>query len=352
MNLKEALLFADVSPQAGGGGVSVTLDIAALLWPLVVAVILILYRKEIPELLKRLLKNVSKVEFGGVSIELETAKEFVPDFSAGALDLRRAGQSIEVNDSTAKNFLNQLTEGGTGDAAVIDLGGGDQWLTSRLYIMAIVYSRMKAIRAFVFAETAGEAAVRKRFVCWAEPNAIRWAIARKFPWFEEAYAQAYGNVLSLKQGFVVRNDGRLGTGFSQNDAGPSLELIKTFLALIQKEQPPGIPPAPPPGPEDWVSVGSAVDPLTTTAKETFEKARWITGDLLETLLGADAHRSYLRSSELRSKTPSEQLRIVLSFDGPFVPTTDDDRRFESMLNRNAVLEQVARQLSTKSESKA
>jgi hypothetical protein len=46
-----SLLFAEDSPQAAGGGFSVTLDIAALLWPLAVAAILILYRKEILELL-------------------------------------------------------------------------------------------------------------------------------------------------------------------------------------------------------------------------------------------------------------------------------------------------------------
>jgi hypothetical protein len=347
-----APLFAEASSQAGGKGVSVTLDIAALLWPLAVAAILVLYRKEIPELLKSLLKKVSKFEVGGISIELAATKAFVPNFSAGALDLRKEGQSTKVNDSTAKNFLSQLREGGSGDHAVADLGGGDHWLTSRLYIMAIVYSRMKGIKAFVFVETAGHSAVRKRFVCWAESDAIRWALARRFPWLEEAYAQAYWNLLSQllpTKRVVVSNDGRLGLDSSPDDVGPSLDLVTEFLRLIQTSPtpPPPFPPGALPGsfpsePEEWILVDAAAN--------TYEAGRWINGDLLESLLGADARMSYVRSSELRSKSPNKQLRIVLSFDGHFVPTTDDDRRFEHLLNRSAILEQVAKQLPARSEN--
>src|SRR5262249_25120105 len=136
-----------------------TLDIAALvsamLWPGVIIAVLLMYHNKIPLIAEWLSSRVKKLEFAGISLELAVAKPFVPDWSSGALDLRHSAMSIQINDSTVATFLNQLTDNGSADYAEVNLGTGKEWLTSRLFIIAIVFARMKRIKCFVFFETSG-----------------------------------------------------------------------------------------------------------------------------------------------------------------------------------------------------
>jgi hypothetical protein len=333
----------EIPKATGAGGFNVILDIAALLsaiiWPVVLLVIALTYRKEIPGLVKGIAGRLSKLEFAGVSIELAKAKEFVPDWSAGALDLRQKATAIEVNDSTAKTFLEQLRQKGDGDYAVVNLGDGNEWLTSRLFIMAIVFARMKGIKAFVFLETAGN--VRNRFVCWAQPEKIRWALARRFPWLEQAYAEAYSAILQGRA-FVVTNEGRLGNQFSKDDPQPSIELLQEYLQRVQMTGPP-----PPSDAQDWIAI-SDVPPIGPTQ----EHAQWINSRNLEEMLGEDAMSSSISSSELRSKTTLGQLKVILSVTARFVPVTGPDQRFEYLVDRTVILEQVARQLAAQTEDRS
>src|SRR3954468_3421851 len=153
------------------GGTNITLDVAAIItalfWPTILFLVFYNYRESLPGLLEGLLSRIKKFEFAGLSIEVAEAKAFHPAWSesVNAQDLRHKAASVQVNDSTAATFINQFRDGARGDYAEINLGEGMEWLTSRLFIMAILFGRMKGIRAFVFLETAGT--VRKKFVCWA-----------------------------------------------------------------------------------------------------------------------------------------------------------------------------------------
>src|SRR5262245_7082883 len=181
-----------LSQVMDGQRMTTTLDIAAALsaviWPIVALVILLAFRARIPTLIEGLANRITKLEVAGIAVELTVAKPYVPQWS-GTLDLRNKAAAMQISDSTARLFLSQLTDEGSADYAEVNLGAGKEWLTSRLYIMAIIFARMKGIRSFVFVETEG--GVRKRYVGWAEPTAIRWALARRYPWFERAYADAY-----------------------------------------------------------------------------------------------------------------------------------------------------------------
>ena len=131
---------------------NINLDIAgalsAVIWPFIVLVILLAYRSRIPMFVEGLADRVKKLEFAGVSLELALAKPFIPEWSGSpnALDLRHKATAVQVQDSTARTFLTQLTDEGTGDYAEINLGAGEEWLTSRLFIMAIAFAKMKGIK--------------------------------------------------------------------------------------------------------------------------------------------------------------------------------------------------------------
>jgi hypothetical protein len=312
---------------------NITLDIAAALsavfWPMIVVTILLAYRSRIPMLVEGLASRVKKLEFAGVSLDLALAKPFVPEWSGPptALDLRHKATAIQVQDSTARTFLTQLTDEGTGDYAEINLGTGSEWLTSRLFIMAIVFARMKGIECFVFVETSG--GVRKRFVGWAEPATVRWALAKRYPWLEQAYAGAYAAVTS--NAVIVSAGGRLGYPYAAADPGAGIDLLKEFLERVQQPIPAAVPP---PEAEQWVVVDAATN--------THEHARWVGAEDLEQLLGRDLHTDVVRSSEARSKSPAEQVRLFLTSPGRFVGVVADEQRFEYLLRRDVLVEQVAK----------
>src|SRR6478752_5838395 len=89
-------------------GISVTLDIAALIWPLVVLIVCLAYRDRVPNMIRGLLGRIAKFEVAGISFELAKATSFAPDWNAGVLDLRRSATAVQVNDSTTSNFQMQL----------------------------------------------------------------------------------------------------------------------------------------------------------------------------------------------------------------------------------------------------
>jgi hypothetical protein len=332
----------EIAKATGSGGLSIILDIAALLsaivWPIVLLVIALTYRKEIPAVVKGLASRITKLGVGNFSIELAVAKAFVPEWSeaAGALDLRHNAQAGQVQDSFMMTFRNQLLEEGSWDYAEVDLGTGREWLTSRLFIMAIVFARMKGIKALVFLNTSGN--LQKRFVCWAEPQRVRWALAKRFPWLEQAYAEAVVTIPSQYMGVIVSNEGRLGTQFNPADPEPSISLIREFLMRVQA------PAAPTPvQTADWIPVSSAPN--------TYEHARWLSSLELEDMLGVDCNKSRVLSEQLSPNNVTKKLRTLLSVPGDFVAVTTKERRFEYLVDRKVILEQVAKQLASQTEER-
>lgn len=321
---------------------NITFDIAAtlsaFLWPLIVLIVLLAYRSTIPVLVEGLTSRIKKLEFAGVSVELAVATPFVPEWSGSpaALDLRHKATAIQVNDSTARTFLTQLTDEGTGDYAEINLGTGGEWLTSRLFIMAILFAQMKGIDSFVFVETSG--AVRRRFLGWAEPARIRWALAKRYPWLEQAYADAYTTVISQRNAVIISRNGRLGFPYAPDDAG--IQLLQEFLQRVQQQT--VYPPSPLGDPDEWI----VVDAATTTQ----EHAHWVSAELLKRILGEDCHTATVFSGELRSKGTRGQLKALLPVPGPFVAVVDNDRRFEYLVRQTVLVEQVAERIASEIDS--
>lgn len=322
---------ASPSPSAAqpSSGMTTTLDIAALisalLWPTVLLVVLLLYRRQIPVFVEGIAARITKFEFGGFSLELAKATPFVPDWSAGKLDLRHTATAVLVNDSTARTFSAQLMQGGSADYAELNLGAGEEWLTSRLLIMSIIFARTKGIQSLVFLETSGN--TRRRFAGWAEPEKVRWALAQRYPWLEQAYADAYSEVISGPAAFVVNNRGALGQEIQPNDPGPTIDLIQKFLQRVQ-----AVFPVPPP-PDEWVIVEET--------SNTYEHASWIDSEDVEMMLGNDFHTSTIHASELGSKNTKDQLRVFLSQPVRFQAVVGDDGRFQYLVDRRILLEQVS-----------
>lgn len=313
------------TPANENGAWNFSLDIASVLWPIVVLILLLKYRKTIVALVTGLSTRVSKLGFGGVSIELAKAEPFIPEWSQSstALDLRKRATAVEINDSTARSFLLQLQMKSQGDYSIVNLDSGEDWLTTRLYILSIVYARMKGVKCFVFVETIN--GIRGRFLCWATPEKVRWNLSRRYPWLELAYSKAYTRLHSAGLAVIVSDRGELGNRYNPQDPTPAMELMKYFLEEVQR-------PVPVPNDGPWVHLDSAV--------QTYEHAEWIDGKLLENILGADAVKQYLKTDVL-TRSKEEQVTAFLSFTADYVAVTNDDVRFEYLVDRKVILEQVA-----------
>jgi hypothetical protein len=82
-----------------------------------------------------------------------------------------------------------LSEESSADYAVVDVKSGEEWLTSRLYLVASLAARMRGIRAIVFVASAG---VKSTYLGIVGIAPLRWALGAEYPWLELAYTQACG----------------------------------------------------------------------------------------------------------------------------------------------------------------
>jgi hypothetical protein len=294
---------------------------------------------KVPEVVKDLLPRLKSVSVAGVEFELAEVKElWIAE--QGVVDLRNAGRPAQVNDSTLRSFYEQIRDKTRLTYAVIDLGAGREWLTSRLFVLSVILSRMRGLEVLVFVETAGS--IRRRFIGSCQAAVVRWRLAKRFPWFEAAITHAEvvpGQGVWTRpeplahQDFmvaVVNDEGRL-EDFNQT-AEPSAKLLREFLSLIQTPSPP--PQPPPASPNEWVELPSD----TTIA----EHAQWITGRDAEEMFSGALDPSTLRLSALQGRPDAEKARLVLDQPGRWIALTLDDSVFYRIIDRSSVVEMLAR----------
>jgi hypothetical protein len=298
--------------------------LGTIIWPAIVVVALTAFRKPLAELIGPLGRNVRKISFAGIELELATATELRPrslDSDLRELDAGTHPQSGPID------LLSELRAAGSHDYVVIDLGSDSapRWLTSRLYLFGLLLARVSRLKCFVFVETAG--IVRNRFVGTASPEAVRWALARRYPWLEYAYTQVYAQ-LGLPQ--FDRETGALVEWQATN-------LVQQFLAAIRI---PGTIPIPFPDPNrlpDTVDLGNGV----------LEYARWADGGRIERVLGADL--SVASITVPAGKRLDDMVAAVLAQHSRFVAVIETDRTFRSLVDRNAALESLATEAARQSE---
>src|SRR2546425_309319 len=159
----------------------------ALAWPLVGALAVYLLRRPLLEVLSQFARRARKVSVAGVSVELATLPELHASWTMGSVDPRQLTSS-QVFDSASQTLFEELLRPRQADYALVDLGTGQRWLTSRLFIFAVILGEVTGLRAFAFVETNG--GVRRKYLGTATPADVWRALATHYPWLEEAFARA------------------------------------------------------------------------------------------------------------------------------------------------------------------
>jgi len=169
--------------------------VKALAWPIVAAFALYLLRRPLVELVGQLARRAKKLSVFEVSVELATLPELQPPWSVAGTDVRRLSSS-QIFDTPSQTLFQELLKPALSDYAIVDVRSGEDWLTSRLFIFALILGEVTGLRAFVFLESA--ASTRRKFLGVATPANVRRALGRRYPWLEEAVARALA-VPNLRQ---------------------------------------------------------------------------------------------------------------------------------------------------------
>jgi hypothetical protein len=188
--------------------------VIALLWPKLptstAAVIAALVAA--PAALALIWPRLTAVKAFGVEISLEqaTARELEPGLvnavMAGTSSNAEVLESLKVEltepvpvasiveSPSPLQPLEQMRKTASGKLVPIDLGGGDQWLSTRLYLIAALADDFMRVPQFVFTARYPH----DKFVGMASPSAVRMALGLALPpTVDEAYVKARREAIDL-----------------------------------------------------------------------------------------------------------------------------------------------------------
>lgn len=242
---------------------------------------------------------------------------------------------------------------------VVDLGAGNEWLSSRLYILSVIMRRMRGLRAIVFVES--NSTVRRKLVGVCECEPVRWLLAARWPRFESALAAAELNVwghpydlpgpvpgtagpiviprpvgsplqdippFAEARGFRIANaEGRL-EGWQGSPEGAAL-LLRAFLDAIQRPIPAQS--------DDWQEVGAT--------KSVVEYAVWLTGALIDQVLVGSLEKRSVRLHDYQGWSEQLRVRALVEHPGDWVALTREGDVFDRLMDRREILERVGLQVA-------
>jgi hypothetical protein len=307
--------------------------IKALAWPLVVVFSLYLFRHPLVDLVAQIARRAQKVSVFEVSVEFATLPELHPSWSVKEGDVRRLTSSSIFDSSTASLF-HDLLKATDAECAIVDLGSGQGWLTSRLFIFALILGEVRGLRAFVFVETV--AGIRQRFLGIATPYNVRRSLGVRYPWLEEAFAKAllrgYTNGLPLVT--------KIGSSTFTNAPSPLMPGAEEFRvmnfvrSLVEELQRKSIPP------NDEQNSYISFETAEPAPGMLWERTHWISGDRLERDLAGVLDYAWL---EVSPDTPRTMMAdAVVRRPVPLVALVDADRKFRGLVDRYALLDLRAR----------
>ncbi len=307
--------------------------VGVVAWPAVVVTAVLLLRKPLSSFLEGMGRRATKLSILQLfAIELSEVPEFRPAWSGLYLsDVRQPSPAAEFS-SGAEALFEQIKDETASDYAVVDLGEKDKWLTSRLFIFAVMLERMRGLRCFVFLETSG--GVRRRFVGMATPGVVRWSLAMEYPWLESALANAYSVGPAAHQ--VRSVHGALGPWEANG-------VVRVFLEKIQTQQAEEAENPAAQENTEWVRVKSS------QGNQTWEHASWLDGASLESILG----RENIKKSRMPHSpdTPvEERAKMVLRREGSYVAVVEDGDVFRTLIDRHALVEQIANDAACRADS--
>lgn len=298
--------------------------VGTIVWPLTLGIVLFSFRSSIKKIIEKLGSSGGEISFGGLGIKLPVVER--ASVGDDVLLFKTADPTTITNDSAKTTLLKMLREPDTREYVVINLGSGNEWISSRLFIFALMLQRMKSIHSIVFLDGSVP-----RFLGIADPDSVRWSLAVDQPWLEQAYVNAYAAAIYYQPGnsFVVSKYGALDPQVADN-------VVRNFVQYVKSYQPAIAP------------MGAVVPPVSRTwavLGNSTEYGTWLTGADLQTLVGGGLHREAIQVSNGRRA----EARSLLQCTAPYVARVKNNGEFVSLVDRVAFVDEFTSRLASRLE---
>jgi hypothetical protein len=310
-------------------------------WPIILGLALLAFRKPLTQFLSDMGQRATKISIAQFSVELP-ASHGPPPVWTGA-QLTEALQS-SASASGAQDLTNQFKIEDSFDHLIVDIEVGDKWLTSRLFLFTTMLQRMNNLRCVVFLYTKDNRP--RTFLGVAHAEQIRWVLAQKYPWLEAAYTTTYtmsspsfrgtnGNPMEVNR-FIRSDVGAL-------DPSKATEIASAFLQSIQFRKYPDPAPLLPTELQNFSNEWVHLEPKSSEPPY-WERGNWLTEERLrkdlQTVLLIDAY--VINSPDLSS---TKKQKAIINRRGRFVALVNEEKTFQELINRKALLEDIGRNLA-------
>jgi hypothetical protein len=293
--------------------------IQVLLWPVILLLLLFIYREQIRSIVEYIGPRVSRLSFLNIfNIELREVAELKTHWAGmgGPTTIQELAQTPYF-DSSQTSILSQLQDTSASDCALIDLGQGQEWLTSRLFILSFLLKHLRNLRCFVFVKS--DDGKGRIYLGNSTPEEVQDAIARRFPDYADHLDQIlwpqYDTSL-YKTRSSIRNLPKDEISLSQ--------IINQFIGKIKLNHQPS---------PDWVQLPGTSD---------YENASWIDEYQIKRILGKELNESYAIKDA--NTTDKELIKRVLLGKGEFVAIVNSSHNYETLVDRFSILEQISKML--------
>jgi hypothetical protein len=286
--------------------------IGHLAWPITIIAACSIFYNPLSKLVETLGQRITKLSAFKVKVELGQLSQ-ARSLSATVESLRK----VAVTESGLAPIVAGVIKSGAADYLLVDIGKDDDenWLTSRLFLLAAILERGRTARCLVFLDES------QRFVGAATTRDVRSSIGAHFLAYEAAFASAYGQL-----GMANQNIFRSGLNETLVN-NLSNNFLRSNLIFHSYDPNPDI---------GWVKLER-----TPPSPTTWEFADWVTAGSLRDILG----ERLLTASVVADVGPAtpDTTRFIVRARGAFVALTNKDGAFLHLCDRNAVLETVARE---------
>jgi hypothetical protein len=294
----------------------------AVAWPIVVAVTLFVSRNSLGKFIAEIGKRITKLSIGDYEVELSVMPEIAAN-SVSNFDVMELLPS-RVFDSGASELFRQLAVPDKADYAIIDLGDGKKWLSSRLYIFALILGEVSNLKTFVFLENRNNFA--RCFVGSATPSEVCKNLEKRYPWLgyaiNKARTENYTSATNFNDSFGLADIAGINSMQITN-------LIRRYIELIQQSNDPD------------VSVHNEWEMLD---KQTslWERANWLKGMQIQEMFASDLCTSTLIDLPEYHSNAALKVKEIFKRSGECVAVIDEKERFKHLINRVLLLENLSK----------
>jgi hypothetical protein len=320
MGVAEPLRIELVDSKTPSGWIE---SLSHFAWPLAIVIVLLVYRTAISRFLSVISQRASEISIGSwASFKLPTLSETPLDQDVS--DFKQVEGSM-LTESYKTELFKQFRSSRKDEYAVINVGEGQEWISSRLFVFAVMLQRMKSLKCIVFLHKTASA--ESAYLGTANIDRVRWAFAARQPWLEAAFAKAYAEVAPDPQlvtpfTWIINDKGALQPEVAEN-------IVRRYVHLLLPTPVPN-PPVPPSPTTDWVKIGN-----------TYEHAKWVTADEVEQALGI-----YLwRDSAHKQDNKKDLLRNIMKSSSPYVAIVNEIGDFQSLVNRAELLDKIGHKIN-------